>query len=266
MGEIGPAELEMRMAAVAKQASKLRGVLAEEAGRFLYRFILERVPTAIAVELGGGPGRFALWAAHAIRDKGDGMVYSIDHGGAAGSASVKGRALRLLDREGLNRFVMSLEGTAADLAGQWPPGIGIGVLYLGEELDERAVREAVSRWGEHVANGGYIVFARDAGPKELEGSCSYVWEEEVPAEAGGAALSVLRRCMPAEPTLQDRIADLLALEGESFLSELYRQFLGREPDPAGLAYHLNRLRISGSKLDSLLTILMSKEAGIMSMG
>ena len=57
------------------------------------------------------------------------------------------------------------------------------------------------------------------------------------------------------------VAPLLALDGEAFVVRIYRDVLGREPDPHGLEHHLGALRDGRSKLD-LITGLHSNPEGV----
>jgi len=49
-------------------------------------------------------------------------------------------------------------------------------------------------------------------------------------------------------------------EAYAFVAEVYRELLHREPEPAGLEYHVNRLRHGTSKIGIVSDILQSEEA------
>lgn len=55
------------------------------------------------------------------------------------------------------------------------------------------------------------------------------------------------------------LKQLIALEGEAFVSEVYRQLLDREPDPDGLAHHTELLAGGMSKMTLVAKILQSPE-------
>lgn len=64
------------------------------------------------------------------------------------------------------------------------------------------------------------------------------------------------------PTLRftDILRNLLLLEGEEFIWELYRQFFFRDADPEGFQSHLNGLNAGVPKTNFLLYFLQSSEA------
>ncbi|MFK7694077.1 glycosyltransferase [Paenibacillus sp. HJGM_3] len=53
---------------------------------------------------------------------------------------------------------------------------------------------------------------------------------------------------------------IFQLEGYEFVTELYREFLNREPDPGGLQDHVNLLASGMPKINIVLGIMMSQEA------
>jgi glycosyltransferase involved in cell wall biosynthesis len=58
------------------------------------------------------------------------------------------------------------------------------------------------------------------------------------------------------------VDELLGLDGESFVCASYQALLGRHPDPQGLAYYLNRLKMGSNKLSVLCQMSKSTEAKI----
>ena len=67
------------------------------------------------------------------------------------------------------------------------------------------------------------------------------------------------------PTLTDipiasTIDELMAYQGEQFVMCAYQTILGRETDPTGMDYYLNRLRAGYSKISILKQLLSSSEA------
>jgi hypothetical protein len=66
----------------------------------------------------------------------------------------------------------------------------------------------------------------------------------------------------SRPRVIEMLRQMLELEGEAFISRLYWGILGRLPDEAGYAAHLEELRSGKSKLDVLYFFLRSQEAMI----
>ncbi|MFM1988712.1 MAG: hypothetical protein RJA99_1669 [Pseudomonadota bacterium] len=55
------------------------------------------------------------------------------------------------------------------------------------------------------------------------------------------------------------VSDLLALDGEAFVSTAYIAILGRRPDPEGLAHYLANMRAGMAKGDVILALASSEE-------
>ncbi|MFK7694080.1 DUF4214 domain-containing protein [Paenibacillus sp. HJGM_3] len=53
---------------------------------------------------------------------------------------------------------------------------------------------------------------------------------------------------------------IFQLEGHEFVTELYREFLNREPDPGGLQDHVNLMASGMPKINIVLGIMLSQEA------
>ena len=56
------------------------------------------------------------------------------------------------------------------------------------------------------------------------------------------------------------VNELLEYDDKMFVSYAYRTLLGREPDPEGITYYLDRMRIGFSKISILAQIYCSDEA------
>jgi len=86
-------------------------------------------------------------------------------------------------------------------------------------------------------------------------------EKDLPGESRDTAGSFggipFRRETTAAAILQRlfQIEDIYA-----FATEIYREFLHREPDPEGLEYHIARFRRGASKIELIAAILRSEEA------
>jgi len=61
------------------------------------------------------------------------------------------------------------------------------------------------------------------------------------------------------------IQHLLQLEGRDFVTEAYREFLKREPDP-GAEYHVQLLAHGTPKIQVLIGIIQSEEAVLLYRG
>src|SRR5262249_23211978 len=75
---------------------------------------------------------------------------------------------------------------------------------------------------------------------------------------------IARRSSNPDRTIGLELRRLMKLEGAEFVSELFRQLLGREPDAAGLAHHLRLLQQTRSKTWLITAIMKSAEAGLKS--
>jgi len=105
---------------------------------------------------------------------------------------------------------------------------------------------AGERTGDVIVNPArlQIMLEKDGlgDPQDTAGSFRriYSWRETT-------AASILQRLF--------QIEDVYA-----FATEIYREFLHREPDPEGLEYHIARFRQGASKMEMITAILQSEEA------
>lgn len=71
--------LKKRIEDIKLQVESIQGWLQDKEGVSLYKFARFNTPKPNIVELGSWKGKSTVWLASAIKDRGEGIVYAIDH-------------------------------------------------------------------------------------------------------------------------------------------------------------------------------------------
>lgn len=136
----------------------------------------------------------------------------------------------------LNSAVSLIRRAAAEPSSVWQRiGRQLGVAR------PSSAREAMCRWIEATGNRG-----------QLHGnSVGEIGQDMQSLEVGAKRSQYLRA---------DSLEQLLSWDGVDFVRCAYVTLLGRQPDPSGEAYYLNRLRSGHSKMELLWQLRHSREA------
>jgi predicted O-methyltransferase YrrM len=173
-----------RISATAETIDCIQGWISRDAGALLYFLVRQIIPKPIIVELGAWKGRSTAWLASAVRDRGEGKVYSVDtwqgtrgHPGELqlleryGPDDLFREFHTNLQRVGLDIFVETIRGETSTVAATWPSRQKeIGLLLIDADHRYAAVRADFEQWSRFVSRGSYIVFDDVpgwAGPTKL---------------------------------------------------------------------------------------------------
>jgi predicted O-methyltransferase YrrM len=159
-----------RLRHIQRQTAQIQGWLSPQAGGMLYLLARFFAPNASVVELGAWKGRSTVWLASAIKDRGQGCVYSVDTWFGTPSEQIHQQLLRdygsddlyrefqrNLERVRLTAQVSPLRMTTMDAAIHWS-GSPIGMLLIDADHSYGAVKADFDHWSSFVMPGGFIVF------------------------------------------------------------------------------------------------------------
>ncbi|MBD1373995.1 class I SAM-dependent methyltransferase [Hazenella sp. IB182357] len=119
------------------------------------------------VEIGSFKGKSASCFAFAVKNRGSGRVYAVDHWETLANYEAFIQNLTQLD---LMPYVEPIKMYSVVAAQQWPVTRRIGLLYIDASHYYHSVREDFEYWSPYVEPGGYIVFddvPSDEGPTRL---------------------------------------------------------------------------------------------------
>ena len=153
------------------EVSRIQGWLVPKAGETLYKLVRLHIPIPTVVELGAWKGLSTAWMASALRDRGEGRVYSVDTWKGSPneelhrvllSGYAEGQLLeefkRNLGNIGLTEYVEPICANTVEAARAWPSSRKIGLLFIDASHEYEAVKKDFEAWSPHVGEGGFIVF------------------------------------------------------------------------------------------------------------
>lgn len=167
----GKESLAMRMEAVGALAGSIQGWLTRGEGARLYELARFDAPVPVAVELGSWKGCSTTWLASAMRDRGEGLVYAVDHWQGSRAEEIHQSMLAgykadqlyqeflgNLHRVGLSDWVTPMRAETAKASREWSPDREIGLLFIDASHEYEDVRKDFEVWSPMVARGGLIAF------------------------------------------------------------------------------------------------------------
>jgi len=171
-GEI-KAELNAKFIELSPKADAIQGWLLNQAGINLYQLARFCPITPTVVELGSWKGKSTLWLGSAIRDRGEGHVYSVDTWEGSPGESAHDELLKTYEPHqlykeflenmrvnGLKEFVTAIRSKTVDAARSWssPVAKPVGLLFIDAGHKYEDVRADFESWSPFVEPGGIVVF------------------------------------------------------------------------------------------------------------
>jgi hypothetical protein len=271
---IADGTLQARCSQIRRLAAPIQGWMADEAGSILYQLARFHAPNGNVAEIGSWKGRSTVWLGQAVKDRGEGVVYSVDTWKGSPTEELHRSLLRgyrenqlfeefweNMQRTGVSGLVRPIRGESCLVYRFLPAGVTLGLLFIDGNHEYPAVLEDLRLWGSKVADGGYVVFddvPTWAGPTRVVSEI----EEGYRQVFVGYNICVLQKA-PGKRRAAEHLQVVFLLDDEAFVAELYRQFLNREPDPDGLMHHVHQLRSGASKMEIAAAILSSREANFL---
>lgn len=154
-------DLDNRIMEIEKLVSPIDGWLTTKEGSSLYKLARIHAPVPTIVEVGSFKGRSTAWLSFAVKDRGSGTVYAVDHWqdwGNISGAELYQTFLRNLRALNLLPFVKPIQSDTIAAAMNWPLHQEIGLLFIDAVHEYEAVRRDFEFWSPRVKAGGYIVF------------------------------------------------------------------------------------------------------------
>lgn len=264
--------IQERISEIKQKVAPIQGWVFDEAGAKLYELVRFHTPNGTVVELGSWKGRSTVWLAHAVMDRGDGVVYAVDTW--KGTATEEGHQQLLsgykenqlfeefrrnLTNAGVYPGVIAIQGDTVEVSNRFPKNLPIGLLFIDACHDYPAVKEDFERWSPMVAEGGYIVF--DDVPS-WEGPTRFV--AELPPSYKIRSIQhnqcIVKKMKESDIRIADILQHLYQKEGPAFVAEAYRELLNREPEEQGLLGHVQLLAGGVGKQGIVSGIVQSAEA------
>lgn len=165
-------ETTPRLAEIERLAEPAEGWLQRDTGVGIYDLVLEQAPSATVVEIGVYKGRSAIWLASALRDRGAGRLYAIDHWAtmtynehahiddfrARGFDGIYQDFLANLERAQVRDLVEPWRMDSREAALRWSHGAAIGLLHIDGDHEYLGARADFEMWAPYVMRGGFVVF------------------------------------------------------------------------------------------------------------
>jgi len=163
-------DLRERFEEIRSQVSNIQGWISDQDGILLYKLARFNAPKPNIVELGSWKGKSTVWLASAIRDRGEGLVYAVDHWKGSNEQIHKEllkdyeedqlyyeflnnlKQLELLD------YVKPIKMDTISATRQFDVNFEIGLLFIDASHEYEDVRRDFEFWSPMVMVGGFIMF------------------------------------------------------------------------------------------------------------
>ncbi len=154
-------DLNQRMMEIEELVSPIDGWLTTKEGAALYNIARFHAPIPTVVEVGSFKGRSTSWLSFAVKDRGGGTIYAVDHWqnwGQMSGIELYQSFIHTITSLNLLPFVKPIQSDTIEAANKWPLDQEIGFLFIDAVHDYHSVRRDFEFWSPKVKEGGFIAF------------------------------------------------------------------------------------------------------------